>query len=193
MTSKVSVIIPAYNKADFTVLAIRSVLNQTYKNIECIVVDDGSTDDTYDKIFPYDAQIKYIYQFNKGASSARNRGIIHASGDYIAFLDCDDMYLQSKIEFSVNYMNSRKIGMVYNDAFLIDKNNKLIGLYRPKKVNLLFHNSICNSVMIRKEVFKKVGLFDEELFTCADWDMWLRIEEHYRIGHIKIPLTLYRT
>jgi len=191
--SKVSVIIPAYNKADYTVEAVKSVLNQTYPNIECIVVDDGSTDDTYDKLFPYiDTDIKYIFQPNKGVSVARNKGIVRSEGEYIAFLDCDDKYLKHKILISLNEMKRQEVDMIYNSAVLINQEGKQQGWYRPKRHSLLFRNSIMNSVVIKKEVFDKVGLFDEELFICADWDMWLRIEEHFKIGYIDCPLTYYR-
>ena len=100
---KVSVIIPAYNKAALTVKTVESVLNQTYKNIEIIVVDDGSTDDTRRFLLPYDKEIKYIYKRNAGVCSARNVGIHLSTGEYIGLLDCDDMYLPQKIELSVEH------------------------------------------------------------------------------------------
>lgn len=190
---KVSVVIPAYNRADFTVEAVQSVLNQSYPNIEIIVVDDGSTDDTYKKLSNYvGCEIEYLHHPNRGASYTRNRGIKYATGKYIAFLDCDDKYDQNKIAFSVNEMKRQEVDMIYNSAMLIDQEGIAIKIYEPKRHNLLFRNSIMNSVMIKKEVFDKVGLFDEELFICADWDMWLRIEEHYKIGYIDFPLTEYR-
>lgn len=89
---KVSVIIPAYNKADLTVKTVQSVLSQTYVNIEIIVVDDGSTDNTREKLSVYATKIKYFYKNNGGACSARNAGIRLANGRYIAFIDCDDLY-----------------------------------------------------------------------------------------------------
>lgn len=190
---KVSVIIPAYNKADYTVKAVESVLNQDYGNVECIVIDDGSTDDTWDKLFPFDTKIRYIYKNNGGVSSARNKGIVHSTGEYIAFLDCDDMYLPNKISKSMENVNSGSFEFIHTAAYLIDKNDKPIKVYKPAKTNLLFRNFICNSTpVMRKDVFDEVGLFDEDLFICADWDMWLRINEKYAMYYFNEPLTYYR-
>lgn len=193
MLPKVSVIIPAFNKADYTVKAVESVLNQTYKNIECIVIDDGSGDNTYVKLTPYLDKIKYEWQFNKGVSSARNKGIEMATGEYIAFLDCDDMYLPKKIEKCLLNIGSGSFEFLYTSAYLIDRNDKVIGKYTPAKTYLLLNNFICNSTpVMRKDVFDEVGLFDEELFICADWDMWLRIREKYAMYYFNEPLTYYR-
>ena len=190
---KVSVIIPAYNQADYTIQAVESVLAQNYKDIEIIVIDDGSTDDTDKKIEPFlSNNLTYIYQHNQGASAARNRGIKESTGDYLGFLDCDDLYLPGKIQASVNFLKHQNYDMVYNPAILIDKWGDKIGLYKPRRHNLLFRNSIMNSVVIKREVFDKVGVFDEEIFICADWDMWLRISEKYPLFYFDEYLTYYR-
>ena len=190
--NKVSVIIPAYNKADYTVKAVDSVLNQTYENIECIVVDDGSTDDTYTKLHPIviaNKNIEYIYQQNNGVSAARNKGIMEATGEYIALLDCDDEYQKRKIELSVKQDKD----FVFTCGYFIDGDSYLLNLYAPRQGNLLCHNYICNSSpVIKKKCFEKVGLFDTSLFVCADWDMWLRMEEHYELTYLNMPLTYYR-
>ena len=195
MNPKVSVVIPAYNKADFTVEAINSVLAQDYDNIEIIVVDDGSTDDTVGHLqcfFLLDKDFNYMHQENKGVSAARNAGIKAATGEYIALLDCDDKYIPSKITVSIDEMKRQKVDMIHNSAVLIDKDSKRVGFRRPRRGDLLYRNHIINNVVVKKEVFDKVGLFDEGLFICADWDMWLRIEEHFKIGYIDFPLTEYR-
>ena len=98
---RVSVVIPAYHKADLTIKTVKSVLNHTYKNIEIIVVDDGSTDDTKDQLQLFGDRIHYIYKQNAGASSARNIGIKQAAGEYIALIDCDDIFYPEKISKSV--------------------------------------------------------------------------------------------
>ncbi|KKM77146.1 hypothetical protein LCGC14_1372960 [marine sediment metagenome] len=189
---KVSVIIPAYNKADYTVKAVESVLNQTHKDIECIVVDDASLCNTHGALLRANidwGKTTLIQQgYNQGASAARNAGIRYAIGDYIALLDCDDMYQKRKIELSIK----DNPDFIYTCAHLIDKDDNIIGLYQPKRSNLLFRNSICNSVVIKRKCFDKVGLFDESLFICADWDMWLRMEEHYELTYLNMPLTYYR-
>lgn len=199
---KVSVIIPAYNKADYTVKTIESVLSQTYKPIEIIVVDDGSTDNTRQLLSQYSNSITYIHKENGGACSARNLGIKASTGAYIALLDCDDIYLPNKIELSVDYLNrNAQCGFVYTPVYFIDDKDNILRVY-PSGNNLcdghinsrlLIKNFIPNStVVVRKACFWKVGFFDESIFTPADWDMWLRLSENYKAGYIKLPLTKYR-
>ena len=110
---KVSVIIPAYNKADLTVKTVESVLSQTYENIEIIVVDDGSTDDTKSKIENFGDKVHYIYKQNGGACSARNVGIKQATGDFISLIDCDDIFYPEKIVQSVECLNNNSDFIIY--------------------------------------------------------------------------------
>ena len=199
---KVSVVIPAYNAADLTVKTVESVLEQTYANIEVIVVDDGSTDNTGERLQPYAGRIKYIYKENGGACSARNLGIRMAEGDYIGFLDCDDIYLPGKIERSVDYLERRPdFGFVHTPVRFIDEEDVPLRVYalpegrRTGRIakRLLSRNFICNStILARRSCFGEAGFFDEKLFTHADWDMWLRLAERYKVGYINSPLTLYR-
>lgn len=198
---KVSVIIPAYNKAALTVKTIESVLQQTYKNVEIIVVDDGSTDDTRERLAPYCDRIQYVRKENGGACSARNMGIRLATGEYIGLLDCDDIYLPQKLELSVNYLEKNPdIGFVHTAAYLIDENGRTISVHdHPQSRHigwvskkLLLFNFICNStVVVRKACFDRVGLFDESVFSPADFDMWVRLAEKYKAGYINTPLTKY--
>ncbi len=199
---KVSVVIPAYNKADLTVKTIESVLNQTYPNIEIIVVDDGSTDSTKIKLSLFANKIRYVYKENGGACSARNLGIQLAEGEYIALLDCDDLYLPQKIELCIDYLKKHPdFGFVHTAAYFIDGKSRILRTfshYKSRRVgwiakSLLFRNFICNStVIVRKACFEKVGFFNEKIFTPADWDMWLKLAEKYKVGYIDIPLTSYR-
>jgi len=199
---KVSVIIPAYNKADLTVKAVESVLAQTYGDIEIIVVDDGSTDDTKSALAPYFGKIKYLCKKNGGASSARNLGIQNSSGEYIAFLDCDDIYFPEKIEKSVRCLDDNpNFGFVHTPVYFIDEKGETLGRYpRLKRAptgrvakKLLLKNFVCNSTpLVRKSCFEKAGIFDEEIFTPADWDMWIRLAEHSKAGCVNTPLTGYR-
>jgi glycosyltransferase involved in cell wall biosynthesis len=200
--SLASVIIPAYNKAEYTCRAVDSVLGQTYRDVEIIVVDDGSTDDTRERLKTYGNRIQYIYKSNGGACSARNVGIRQAKGEYIALLDCDDLYLPAKIEESVNVLRARpEIGFIHTMAYLVDRDDNIVHVYaRPEarfegKIaqRLIFGNFICNStVVVRRSCLDRVGLFDETIFTPADWDMWLRLAEQFQTAYIKTALTKYR-
>lgn len=197
----VSIIIPAYNKATLTVKTVESVLAQTYSNIEIIVVDDGSTDNTDQALKPFSDKIKYIYKENGGACSARNAGIAKASGDFIGLLDCDDTYLPSKVEECVNYFSKHpECGFVHTAAFFVDDKDSQLCIYSNKMSQrvgwigeyLLKKNFICNStVFARQHCFDKCGVFDETFFIPADWDMWLRLAQYYQAGYIDKPLTKY--
>jgi len=198
----VSVVIPAYNKAELTVQTVESVLSQTYKNIEIIVVDDGSTDSTRDRLFGYTERIRYIYKKNGGACSARNVGISFATGEYVGFLDCDDLYLPEKIELSIRYLEQNPdVGFVYSAAYFIDAQGTIVSTYSHPGGrkngwiynDLVVQNFICNStVMVRKICLDTMRGFDESVFSPADWDMWLRLSEQYTAGYIDVPLTKYR-
>lgn len=199
---KVSVVIPAYNKANLTVKTVKSVLNQTYANIEIIVVDDGSTDDTKDKLQLFKDRIIYIYKKNGGACSARNVGIKQATGEYVALIDCDDIFYPEKISKSVECLEKESdCGFVYTGAYFIKGDDSIISehkKYNPHfsgwiATKLILRNFICNStVVVRKSCFKEVGLFDEKIFIPADWDMWLRLSEKYKAAYIDEDLTGYR-
>jgi len=199
---KVSIIIPAYNKAELTVKTVDSVLKQTYPNIEILVVDDGSTDNTREVLSSYQDKIRYIYKENGGASSARNFGIKKAKGEFIGFVDCDDLYARDKVELSVTYLKKNPdFGYLHTGACFIDEKDEIVGDYsHPMSQQqgwvsrrLILHNFICNStVFMRKSALERTGFFDEEIFTPADWDMWIRLAEIVQIGYIDYPLTYYR-
>ena len=199
---KVSVIVPGYNLADYAVKAVESVLSQTYKNIEIIFVDDGSTDNTRERLAPYAGRVKYIYKENGGVCSARNRGIRESTGEFIALVDCDDAYLQTKIELCANFLREHPdYGLVHTDAYIIDEHDNAIGIdSHPDRRHtgwitnkLIMTNFICNpTIMFRRKCLDKAGMYDESLFPPADWDLWLRISEHYQVGYIDQPLSQYR-
>ena len=196
MKDKVTVVIPAYNKADYTVQALQSVYNQTYKDIEVIIIDDFGTDNLWEKIEPHarNKNFKFIrLGKNEGASAARNRGIKEATGKYLAFLDCDDLYLPGKIAASIHYLKENKEWVVHTPAHIVDKDNNIIKLYRPRRKLLAFRNYVCNStVVVHRGVFDAIGNFDTQLFCCADWDMWVRLSENFNLGYLDVPLTYYR-
>lgn len=204
---KVSVIIPTHNRDKYIGKAIRSVLRQTYKNYEIIVVDDGSTDDTRKKVKKYvkkhPNKIRYIYQDNKGPSAARNTGIRNAKGKYITFLDSDDEYLPKMLKKQISFMKRRpKCRFLYTWYYDTNSKGKIkrkrkTKKYRSKKGlqrGLYFRKLTIrtSTVMIEKKVFKKTGLFNEKYWYSQDWDMWLRIAKYHRGHCIKVPLAKYR-
>lgn len=204
----VSVIIPTYNRASLLSQAIRSVINQTYKNWQLLIIDDGSADDTrkvVEEFIRKDLRIRYFYQENKGQVCAMNLGIKNSKGDYIAFLDDDDEWLPEKLEKQIEKMKSDKlVGLVYTDAIILDgktNSNKRSDIAKTQSgfiyEDLLIRNFItASSVLVRKEVFEKLGLFDEsfiiKITQIQDYDMWLRIAKHYKIEYISEPLVKYR-
>ena len=201
---KVSVLVPAYNAMKYLPETISSVLDQTYQDFEIIIVNDGSSDgiEAWAKQL-VDSRIKFISQSNQGLANARNTGLSKAQGEYIAFMDADDLWLPTKLEKQVQILdNDRNIGLVYTWIAIIDENGNLQGKVRKNRVQgnvwlkLTTHNIVeCGSVaLVRSECFGKVGLFDESLpFSCSeDWDMWLRIAAYYSFGLVKEPLVHYR-
>lgn len=202
----VSVIIPTYNRANLVDKAIKSVLNQTYQDFEIIVIDDGSTDNTEEIIRGFkDKRIKYIkkYKKNRGSPVARNIGIKIARGEYIAPLDSDDEWLPEKLDMQIKFFQDGppELGVVYSHSCYMDESGKNINkLHNLREVegyiyeDLLGGNCVGSpsKLLIRKECFHQVGLFDDLLRTQADWDMWIRIAKYYRFAFIKIPLVRYR-
>lgn len=199
----VSVIIPSYNQADFIDEAIGSVLNQQYANLEIIVVDDGSTDNTKCLLEKYQSKITYIFQENKGPSSARNRGLICAKGEYIAFLDADDLWTSQKLNLQIQAIREdNAIGIVGCGFYVIDKTGKIVKTWVPKKYrdedsflsDLRIRNIFGNPsvALMRRECLEKVGVFKEHLRFGEDWDMWLRVAKLYKLKMIDIPLVKFR-
>ncbi len=204
MQPLVSVIIPTYNRADLVVQAVQSALNQTYTNVEIIVVDDGSTDNTRELLNQYEAEIKYIYQERTERSKARNEGFRYSKGDYVAFLDSDDLWLPAKIEKQVQVLENRHdVGVVYTGVQFIDRNgnpyNQEMRWDTPKRQVLyedLMTNNIVtgttSSVMIRRISLEKVGLFDETMNTCEDLDLYRRLARDCNFHKIDLPLVKFR-
>lgn len=192
---KVSVIIPTYNRAKIIHKTIESALSQTFRNFEVIIVDDGSEDDTRSIVEQYNG-VKYIYQPHRNVSCARNNGISHANGEYIAFLDSDDVWLPMKLEKQVRFLNTSEVAMVHTDRHLIcmPNNRRSQLLPTPQKLandrhHLLSGTSnIAMTVMVKKEVLEEIGCFDEALTTTQDIDLWYRIAKSYEIALISDQL-----
>ena len=204
MKPLVSAIIPTYNRAEFVVEAVDSVLNQTYEDIETIVIDDGSTDNTREVLKEYGERITYVYQKRAERSKARNEGFRHSMGNYVAFLDSDDAWASEKIKQQVQVLNENpEVGIVYTDVQFIDTSgNPYIGELcwdTPQRQvlyeDLMTHNVITgslSSVIISRNALDRVGLFDESMNICEDLDLYRRIARHYGFFKIDVPLVKVR-
>jgi glycosyltransferase involved in cell wall biosynthesis len=211
----ISVIMPTFNHELYIKEALRSIGNQTYKNIELIVINDGSTDRTDEIIKDYisnnsDKSIKYLSKQNEGVCKTLNIGLEMSTGDYVAFLASDDLWLPNRLAIQLEFMeNNKNIGMVFTDTWFLNfhsKTNRRWSDYKPK-IRTYFKNGIQNTdlyallltqplipaltVLIRRNVLLDVGFFEEDL-GCEDYDLWLRIAMNYPIGYIHQPLAFYR-
>jgi len=198
----ISVIIPTYNSAEYIEEALGSVFEQTFQDFEIIVVDDGSTDNTAEVLKKYGDRIRYIYQENNGPASARNRGIRAARGEYIAFLDADDLWVTTKLEKQVELFSRRKeLGMVTTGACSFDSKG-VFGFSADKRETLMVGDIARNiflrsnigtpTVMVRKEVFDNIGYFEENIRQSEDDNMWIRIASHYDVELIDEALIKVR-
>lgn len=203
----VSVILPAFNSSQLIADAIDSALSQTYADIEVIVVDDGSTDDTAEIAKSYGDRIRYIHQENAGPSTARNNGIKNARGEFVAFLDSDDTWFPEKISRQVELFEARpELGVVFTDArvsyhgnqtdrtwvqimssydTLVSMNGEL-----PTPWKLILNENFIPTcmAMVRRDCFDRYGMFDETLRFGEDWDLWLKFALHCDFYFISEPL-----
>ncbi|PSQ95843.1 MAG: glycosyl transferase family 2 [Bacteroidetes bacterium SW_9_63_38] len=199
----VSVIIPAYNAAAFLPRAVESVLDQTYSNVEVIVIDDGSTDETPQVMEPYDDPVRYLQKENGGAASARNVGIREARGTYIGLLDADDEWVPEKLEQQVVlHQSNPELMWSYTNWLQVDQStgkticradqvmdNQDGDVLRPLIGRLFIPPS---TELFHKDVFEKVGMHDEaEIYhigVAEDWEFSLRVAAQYSVGYIDRPL-----
>ena len=213
---QVSIIIPLYNTERYVQLALESALAQTYKNIEVIVIDDGSTDDGVNICRRIrDERIRIIQQENRGLSGARNTGIRHAKGEFVAFLDADDLWLPEKVEKHIDHLEKfPEIGVSFSYSKFINEYDQPLGLYQFSKIknitplDLLCRTPIGNgsAAVFRKKVFEDIQFpaevnsvlenhyFDETFRETQDVECWMRIavQTNWRMEGIPEPLTLYR-
>ena len=197
----VSVIIPNYNHAQYLGDAVHSVLYQTYRQFEIIIVDDGSTDKSREVIAQFGKKVNYIWQENRGLSAARNTGIRNAAGEYIALLDADDMYEENFMDTMVKTLqNHPEAGGVYCGYQFVDYENKPLPQRECRSITPgVLHSTLLEgnflvpeSILLRRRCYETVGPFDETLTACEDWDMWLKITKKFTvIGTSKI-LTRHR-
>ena len=202
MTPKVSTVIPAYNAVRFLPQTVASALAQTWQDFELLVVDDGSTDETRTWVANHsDARVRLIEQAHQGTARARNLGIAQAQGDYIAFLDADDLWEPTKLEKQVACLGARpEVGLVHTAIRYIDDEGSEIGKVLHSEGDgdvwekVVLHMLVrCGSTpLIRRSCFDKVGMFDTDLDFAEDWDMWLRIAAHFHFAVLNEPLVAYR-
>lgn len=196
--SFVSIILTCYNGSQWISRAIQSILSQTYKEFELIIVDDGSTDGSKAIIDPFlkDKRVRYVYQKNRGFSSAINTGIRVSKGNLIGFIGQDDLWVNNKLELQIKYFaDHMNMHLVYSNYYYIDSDERIINMVRSRNPiffskkelinNLFLENFIgFETVLVKKECFDEVGFFDERMIACSDHDIWLRIAECFNIGYI---------
>lgn len=201
----VSVIIPAYKAGQYLEETVQSVLNQTHRNLELIIVDDGSPDNQAEAVAPLvasDDRIQYIKQKNGGVSSARNHGFRLCKGEYIAFLDADDIWLPNNLAIKIaKFESDAEYGLVHSDKAIMDGQSKLTGEIKHGKEghileDLLLWNGTCiptpSSILVKREVVEKVGGFDLELSNAADQEFFFRVSNHYKVGRVSEVTWWYR-
>ena len=198
---KVSVVIPAYNAMPYLPQTLNSVLGQSLTDFEVLIIDDGGTDhiQTWFAQSVIDLRVKLISQINQGLSGARNTGITNAQGEYVVFLDADDLWAPTKLEKQVHSLDKNlAVGLVYNWTALIDAAGEPTGRIMGGDIEgnvleqILQRNIIdCPSVLVRRKCFENVGMFDCTLRSVEDWDMWIRIAERYPFAVTKEPLVYY--
>ncbi len=192
---KISVVIPAYNRAATIARAVLSVLSQDYSPLELIVVDDGSTDETprlLTALAGEDGRLTILRQENRGVSAARNRGVMHSSGELVAFLDSDDEWLPGKLAAQAAFMAAHPDLKLAQTQEIWFRQGRRVnpGRKHLKKSGDIFLDSLklClispSAVIIRRSLFDEVGLFDEELLAAEDYDLWLRILRLHPAGLI---------
>lgn len=199
----VSVVMPAFNSEATIGESIKSVLKQSFQGWELIVVDDGSTDGTAEVVNSFsDERIQLIIQVNSGVSSARNAAITRSSGQYIAFLDSDDIWHPEKLRKQLDFFKKHpEIGLLYTDkmCFYESLDNAFFCEYKidvgidDDYQRLLTHDYISTlTVMTRKDVLEHVGVFKSDLRCAEDWDLWIRIAKNFSVSVIREPLAYYR-
>ncbi len=196
---EISVIIPTYNRCDLLKRAINSVIKQTITPKEIIIVDNGSTDQTYQMVSSLFPEINYFIEKKRGVSAARNKGILESKSKWIAFLDSDDAWKPTKLEKQMEYsvFNQDKYRIIHTDENWYRNKKFLNQLKKHKKSGgNIFKNSLqlcCispSSVVLKKQIFDDYGLFDENLEVCEDYDMWIRITSKEEVGFLDSPLVL---
>jgi len=198
---KVSVIIPTYNRAHLVGQSIESALNQTHKDLEVLIVDDASTDQTYEAVKPYleRQEVRYLrHEQNKGHQAARNTGIKNSSGEYVAFLDSDDTWIPQKIELQLSAMSTKSAKCISVTGMWVIDTDGTKTKYLKRYNGYVYHqmlerhgpNYCCMVVPI--ECLRQIGFLDESTQAYADWDTCITLSKHYEFITVDEPCTIYR-
>ncbi len=199
--ASVSVVIPTYNSSQYLPEALESVLAQTVLPLEIIVVDDGSTDDTADRLHPYLKLITYRFQTNSGVSAARNAGLQFAKGDYVAFLDADDVWHPRKLESQMRILTSHPdLGLLGTGKFdwpeaalpIVEAGLEDTITYVTWRQLVVKNYFTTSSVVARRDLLEQAGEFDCKMQGPEDRDLWLRLAELAPVANLNIPLVGYR-
>ena len=194
----ISVIVPTYNRAQLLARALQSIVTQATPPMEVIVVDDGSNDGTEEVVCTRFPQVQYIRQNNQGVSNTRNRGIEAARGDWLAFLDSDDEWLPQKLTSQKEMLTANpQYKICHTDEIWIRNGTRVNAMKKHAKAGgFIFERCLplCvvspSSVLIHRSVFDEVGLFNEDLHACEDYDLWLRICARFPVLYIDRPLII---
>jgi len=194
----VSVVIPSYNYGHFIADAVEGALAQDYAPVEVIVIDDGSTDGTHERLAPFAGRIRYVYQRNRGLSAARNTGVRLANGEWIALLDADDVWHRDKLRIQLTAPPSLDgVGLIGSPSVKTALASEPLPT-RPGVRDLSVRDFLLASptgpsgTLVRRECFDVVGLFDETLTSIEDRDMWLRVAARYKAIQVASPCWYYR-
>ena len=207
---KVSIIMPSYNAESYIEDSVKSVLSQTYKDWELIIINDGSSDRTEEickKYTSFDDRIIYLFQENSKQATARNNGLKIAKGDIIAFLDSDDLWLPNKLELSLSYFDLDKFDLIFTDAYFgnddeienesnLKKLNVIDSEYFGKEAIAQFielNRIPILTVLVKKQIIENINFFDHQCVPAEDYDLWLRLlKVGCRFRSIDLPLSIYR-
>lgn len=197
---KVSVVIPTYNRSELLKKAVHSLQHQHHQNLEIIIVDDCSTDDTEAVVKGMrDPRIKYIrHPINKGGSEARNTGIKHATGNYVGFLDSDDQWLPDKLQKQLAIFNGNpEVGAVYTGVRLVNDSQiikEIVPRYRGDILPMLIESNCIDttsSVLVKTELLHEINGFESALPSCQDWDLYLRLSQITNFDFVKDSMVLF--
>jgi glycosyltransferase involved in cell wall biosynthesis len=197
----VSVVIATFNTGRYLPQAVQSVLSQTYSNVEILIIDDGSTDDTAQIIrrWEQDERVRVYRQPNGGQAQARNRGVALSKGQYVAFLDADDEWLSHKLSRQMPLFTNPQVGVVYSEYECMDAEGRALPkpptrMYRGRvTAALLIDNFVSfQTAVVRRECLERHGAFDESVRMGDDYDLWLRLSAHYEFDYIPQPTARYR-